>query len=337
MQSKHSAPLPRLLKVAGILCRFLLLGAMGAASAVSAEPYPDNSKPIKIIVPVGAGSAIDLMARSAAKAMAEESQLNVIVDNKPGAELALGVQAFVSSPPDGYTLLFTTSSSQSLNPVVIPNLRYDPLKDYVPVASLSKTALILNLGTSTGSMSAREFIESAKKNPGKHTCASGSTTQRMACEMLQAAAGIKLLNVPYKSTAAAMIAIAGGEVDAIFVDAGTAKAQWQTGRVRGVAVTGPERMQALPRIPTLREEGVADFNMTAWYAAYAPNKTPPAVLAAIREIVRKSTASKTFADTLAQFAMEPMDLNPEQINDLTRREMQGWTNVVRQQNIKFTN
>ncbi|MCY1195012.1 Tripartite tricarboxylate transporter family receptor [compost metagenome] len=306
-------------------CVLVLASAAGAASA---EGYPDKGRPIKMIVGTGAASAVDMLARALGKSMSDEAGLNVIVENKPGAELSIGVRALMSSPPDGYTLMVTSSSSQTLNPVIIPNLKYDPLKDYTPVATLAKTALVMNLGASTGSMSAREFIEAARKSPGKYTCATGSTTQRMACEMLNTTAGIKLLTVPYKATASAMTALASGEVDVIFVDAGSAKAQWQSGRVRGAAVTSERRLSALPALPTLREEGVANFNMAAWYAVYIPNQTPPAVVATIREIVRKSAKSPQFAEAMSNYAMERLDLTQEQINDMTRSEIQTWTKAV---------
>jgi tripartite-type tricarboxylate transporter receptor subunit TctC len=321
-------------RIGVIAVRWFLLGLVLAAGAASAQQYPDKSKAIKMIVPTGPASAVDLLARALARAIADEAGLNVIIDNKPGAENVIGVQALVSSPPDGYTLFANSNSSQSLNPVLIPDLRYDPLKDMQPVATMSKTGLIMNLGAGTPFKSAREFVEAAKKAPGKYTCATATTTKRMACEMLQARAGIKLLVIPYKATAAAMIALSSGEADTIFVDAGTAQGQWQSGRVRGVAVTLPERMKALPQLPTLREEGVANFNMTAWYAVYAPEKTPAAVAAAFREIVRKATKSKGFSDTLTQFAMEPLDLSPDEVKELIRREIHMWTDVVREQNIK---
>ncbi|MBB1634914.1 hypothetical protein A9975_29160 [Cupriavidus sp. UME77] len=305
-----------------------VLAVSSAAGMASTESYPDKSKPIKMIVGTGPASAVDMLARALGKSMSDEAGLNVVVENKPGAELSIGVRALMSSPPDGYTLMVTSSSSQTLNPVIIPHLKYDPVKDYTPVATLARTALVMNLGASTGSMTARAFIEAARKNPGKYTCATGSTTQRMACEMLNAMAGVKLLPVPYKATSSAMTALAGGEVDVIFVDAGSAKAQWQSGRVRGAAVTGERRIPGLPNLPTLREEGVSGFNMSAWYAVYVPNQTPPAVVAKIRDIVRISAKSQPFTEVMSSYAMEKLDLTPEQINDMTRDEIQTWTKAV---------
>ena len=128
-----------------VLSRSLLVASMGivGTGVTSAEPYPDKSKPIRMIVPTGAASAVDLLARSIAKAISEEAGLNVVVDNKPGAEQAIGVQSLVTSPADGYTLMATSSSSQSLNPVMIPGLKYDPMKDYAPISLLGSGGYIL--------------------------------------------------------------------------------------------------------------------------------------------------------------------------------------------------
>jgi tripartite-type tricarboxylate transporter receptor subunit TctC len=213
--------------------RWLLLAlALLGAGAVSAQGYPEKGRAIKVVVPSGAASTVDLLARAYDKAVNEVAGLSFVVENKAGAEGALGIQSFLTSPADGYTLLFVSSSQTALNPVMIPKLPYDPLKDLQPLATISKAGLVMNLGTSTPFKTAEEFVASARGNPGKHTCATASTTQRMACEFLQASGKIKLLIVPYKTTAAAMFAVASGEVDAIFVDAGTALAQWNTGHRR---------------------------------------------------------------------------------------------------------
>jgi tripartite-type tricarboxylate transporter receptor subunit TctC len=312
---------------------FLALLAAGA----KAQSFPDPSKPIRIIVPAGAASVTDLLARAYAKAITETSSVNVVVENKAGAEMVIGVQAFMGSPPDGYTLMFTTSSSQVLNPVMLPNLPYDPLKSMVPLHGLGRSGLVMNLGPSTPFQTPREFIAAAKANPGKYTCASASTTTRLGCELLAATAGIKLLNVPYKATAAGLTAVSSGEVDVMFVDAGSARALWQTGRLRGVGVTQTTRMPTLPNLPTLREEGAADYELTAWYGAYAPLGTPPDVVATLRNILRKAGSTKAIADTLTSFSSEPLDLVGDDLAAMNRREIEKWGKFVREQGIKPAN
>jgi tripartite-type tricarboxylate transporter receptor subunit TctC len=314
---------------------WMMVALACTAGVASAQTYPDKSRPIRVTVPTGPASAVDLLARAYAKAITDVSGVSVVVENKAGAEGVPGVQAFLQAPADGYNMLVVSSSLMSLNPVMIPKLAYDPLKDLVPVQGISQAGLIMNLGTSTTFKSAREFVASAKANPGKHTCASATTTTRMACEYLQAAAGIKLLNVPYKTTAAAMLAVASGEADTIFVDAGSSIAQWQTGRVRGVAVTSPDRLSTLAKLPTMREEGVTDFNMSAWYAAYVRADTPPNIISAMRGILREVAKRPEIAETLTKYSMDPLPMVGDDLTTMNRREIERWSKLVRDNNIKL--
>lgn len=315
----------------------LLFALVVGASTVSAQGYPDKGRTIRIIVPTGPGSAIDLLARVYGKAMTDVAGVNVIVDNKAGAEGVIGMQAFLASPADGYTMLVVSSSLVTLNPIMVPNLPYDPLKDLVPIATISKAGLVMNLGANTPFKSAREFIAAARADPSKYTCASSTSTLRMACEFLQASAGIKLLIVPYKTTAAAMLAVASGEADLIFVDAGSSIAQWKSGRVRGVAVLTPERLPSLPEMPTTREGGVPDFLMNAWYAAYFPKETPPAVVTKIQDIFRSAAAKPEVRNALANFVHEPLGLVGDEVTALNRREIAFWSKLVRDHHINVTN
>ena len=313
----------------------LCLAAALLAGIVFAQAYPDRARPIRIIVPTGPASAIDLLARAYGKGMTDVAGINTIIDNKPGAEGVIGMQAFTASPADGYTMLVVSSSLVSLNPIMIPNLPYDPLKDLTPISTISKAGLVMNLGASTTFKSGREFIAAARANPGKYTCAISTTTLRMACEFLRAKAGIKLLIVPYKTTAAAMLALASGESDLLFVDAGSSIAQWKTGRVRGVMVTTPERLRSLPELPTTKEEGVPEFLMSAWYAAYFPKGTPPVIVAKMQEIVRSVATRPEMRETLATFVHEPLELMGEEVTALNKREIEDWSKLVRSHRINI--
>lgn len=303
--------------------------------AALAQAYPDKSKPIKIIVPFGAGGGTDLMARAVGKAMTEVGGLNTLVDNKPGAETVIGSQAFLASPPDGYTMLFTSSSGITLAPVTIPNLPYDPVKDFVPLVGIGKTPFLMVLGPSTPFKSGREFIAAAKANPGKYSCGSASASTRMACELLQSSAGIKLLLVPYKSAGAATTAVAAGEADTYIADLGSVKALLSAGRVRAIAQTGTTRTPTMAQLPTLREEGAGDYNMAAWFAAYLPAKTPPEVAAALREVLNKAIKTKGVTDMLTASSIEPMDLSGAELTNYARTEIDMWNKLIRTNNIKL--
>ena len=312
----------------------LALGLSLVASPAFAESFPDKSTVLKIILPQGPGSAADGLARAYARAITEVSGLNVIVDYKPGAEALIGVQALKTAPPDGYTLMLASSSIQVVNVLMMPKVPYDPFTDFVPLIGVSKVALTMNLGGSVPFKTAREFIAAARANPGKYSFASSTATTRLAGELLQSAAGIKLLNVPYKTTGAAVTALAGGEVDSLIVDPSSVSALWQGGRIRPVATSGPSRNPGLPNLPTLREEGVADYAVTAWYAMYYRAKTPPATVATMREILRKAAQTSLVAEALKRAQMEPLDLVGDEVTALNRKELDMWGAVVRAANLR---
>ena len=316
------------------LLRLLALGLLVVTGLAWGQTYPDKAKPIRIILPQGPGSASDVLTRAFARAITETSGLVTVIDFKPGAETVIGVQALMNSPADGYSMLLVSSSTPVLNPVMIANLPYDPLRDFIPLLGLSKASLAFNLGISTQFKSAREFIAAAKANPGKYTFASSTTTTRLAGELLQSLAGIKLLNVPYKTTAAGATALASGEVDLMLADPSSVRSLYESGRVRPLAVSGPTRLTSMPNLPTLREEGVADYDVTAWFATYFAVKTPPEVVATMRDILRKAVKAPSFTEALAAASMEPLDLAGDSISALIRKETEMWTKVARDANLR---
>jgi tripartite-type tricarboxylate transporter receptor subunit TctC len=316
--------------------RFFLLALSLASGTASAQSYPDKAKTLKIILPQGPGSVSDVMARALAKGISEVTGMNVIVDYKPGAETVIGVQALLQSPADGYSLLMVSSSTPVLNVVMIPNLAYDPFRDLVPLVGYAKNVLTLNLGPSTPYKTAREFIAAAKAQPGKLTFASATTAQRLAGELLQANAGIQLLNVPYKASAQAATALASGEVDMQMLDAVSMRPLWQSGRVRPVAVSGTTRMKAMPDLPTLREEGVPDYDFTAWFATYFARGTPPELVERMSDILRRAMKTPGVVETLTQGSMEPLELSGAELTQLARKEVELWNQIAKRAGLKPT-
>ncbi|NYT22874.1 tripartite tricarboxylate transporter substrate binding protein [Alcaligenaceae bacterium] len=306
-----------------------------AANVAAADNYPDANRAIKLVVPTGAGSALDLLARAYGQAMANVASLNVVVENRPGAEGVIGIRTVLNEPANGYTMTLLSSSMLALNPIMIPKLSYDPLKDLEPIITLSTAGLVMSLGTSTKFETLSEFIKDAKANPGKYTCATSSSTLRMACEFLQASAGIELLLVPYKTTAEAMAGIASGDLDVIFVDAGSSLVMWQSGRMRPVGVATEERLASLPDVPTMKEEGLPEFLMTAWYATFFRTGTPESVTKAMQEIMVKASEDPGVKAALATFVHEPLLLVGEDVRTKNREEIELWTNLVRENNIKI--
>lgn len=316
---QHSALRRQLLAAAALL-------ASGVAAAQST--YPDKSRPIRVFCPFGAGTSTDLLARAVARGMADNNGVNVIVDNRVGADGVIGMQAAKTAPGDGYNMVFTSLSTQVVNPHTFRQLPYDPTADFIPLAGLAKTPLMMNLGSSVPFRTAREFIAAAKANPGKYTFGSGTTTTRLVGEILQQSAGIELLNVPYKALTDAMTNLAGGQIDLVLVDPATAGAFYKQG-VRPVATTSASRASQYPDVPTLQEEGVAGFEVVGWFAAYFPAKTPPAMVAAMREMLGNALKTKHVADVYSTFAMEPLPLLGDELAAFQSEELKTWGKAVR--------
>lgn len=317
----------------------LLLG-LGAAWSVPsfAQGYPEKNRTYKIVVPGGPGSAIDMLARAYGKAIGDVAGLNVVVDNRAGAEGVTGVMAALGAPADGYTMLFSSSSMVVLNPVMLPKITtYDPIKDMAPLMTVSKADLILSLGSSTNLKSAREFVATAKKSPGKYTCATTSTTSKMSCEYFQRSAGIQLLTVNYKTTAAAVMAVASGEVDTMIVDAGSFLNGWNTGKMWPVAIAANQRDPEMPDMPTMAEEGIPNFKMNAWYGVFFKTDTPPEKVTAMRDIFVKAAEAPAVKTALKTFLHKPYNLTGKEASVMHQSEIDHWTSFVREQKIQFSN
>ena len=323
------------MKVKSLVCLALAVAA-GAVGPAHAEKSTDH-RTLKIVTPTAPGSAVDLLARAYSRTMSEVDGFNSYIDNRTGAEGILGVSNVISSPADGNTLLFTSSSMVVLNSIIFPKITtYDPLKDLVPVATVSKATLIMSLGSNVNFKSAREFISAARQNPGKYSCATSSTTTRMGCEYFQVATNSKLLIVPYKATGAAVLGLGSGEADMMIADAASFQAQWDTGRVRPVVVLGEQRLPALPNVPTAKEEGVPDFLMSAWYGAFFKAGTPPEKVAAMQKRIQQASESPAVKQALKTFSHEPYVLTGDAMAAMHRSEMDQWKKMVETHGIKFT-
>jgi tripartite-type tricarboxylate transporter receptor subunit TctC len=318
------------MKLSFRLLLFIVILNFGAAWA---QAYPDRSRSLRILVPFGAGSSTDVLARALARGMTEVAGMTAIVENKAGAEGQIGMSAGKAALPDGYTLVMTTSSTQVLNPHMLSNMPYDPVTDFIPVAGVARFALIMNAGPSVNFKNAKEFIAAARNQPGKYSFGSGTATTRLAAEMLQRVVGIKLLSVPFKSQTDAITALAGGQVDIVFMDLPGSSAPHKTGRVRPLAVTGSSRIAALPEVQTLKEQGFPECEMTGWWGIYLPAKTPPEIVAAVRGIVPTALKTQAVRDAFTNFSLEPMPAVGDELATLQRNESQRWGQLIRRANL----
>jgi tripartite-type tricarboxylate transporter receptor subunit TctC len=300
--------------------------ALGLPTA-QADTFP--SKPITLVVPFAAGSGTDQMARVFAQAMGDEVKVPVVVDNRAGASGFLAAQYVAKAPPDGYTVLITTNTTQSANEHLFKKLPYDPVKDFAPVSLLSKGYMLLLVRPDSPYKSVGDLIAAARKSPGKLNFGSGSSSSRVASELLKQMAGVDMVNVPYKSNPMAITDLMGGQVDFMFADAPTALPQVEGGKLRALAVSGPRRIAAAPNIPTADEAGVKGYDMSYWTAVYLPARTPQAIVQKFNGWLAKASATPLAKEFLAKTSGEEALSTPEQLAQFQANESSKWGRVIK--------
>jgi tripartite-type tricarboxylate transporter receptor subunit TctC len=266
--------LPRILSMmfAGAL-------ALGATSAQAQGGFPD--RPIKLIVPFAAGGATDVLGRLLAVGLSEKLGQSVVVENKPGAGTVVGAALTANSPPDGYTLLLGSSTTVTLNPAIRQNLPYDPQKSFTPIGLVADMSLVLVANPNAGVATLKDLVTQAKASPDKFSYGSFGTgsSVHFGGEMLKAAAGIRMVHVPFNGSAPNLTALAGGQVP-VAVDTIVATLPLiRGGKIKPLAVLSAQRLPALPNVPTVAESGFPGFEMGTWFALLAPAGLPPAIAA----------------------------------------------------------
>jgi len=305
----------------------VLVAAALSSFQVDAQTYPD--KPITIVVPFAAGSGTDQQARSMAQALTTEYKVPVIVENRAGASGFLAAQYVAKATPDGYTMLMTTNTTHAANEHLFKKLPYDPVKDFTPVTLLSKGHMLLLVNPSSPIKSVADLIAEAKKRPGKLNFGSGSSSSRVAGELLKQMAGIDVTNVPYKSNPMAITDLMGGQVDFMFADASTALPQVKGGRLRALAVSGTKRLAAVPSVPTVEEAGVKGYDMSYWMAVYLPSRASAAVTNKLNEMLIKVSAAPAVVALQASTSSETVTSTPDGLARFQAAESQKWGQVIR--------
>jgi tripartite-type tricarboxylate transporter receptor subunit TctC len=289
---------------------------------------------VTFVVPFAAGSATDQLARALGQAITDETKQPVIVDDKPGANGFIAAQHVAKSHADGYTVLITTNTTHAANEHLYKSLPYDPVKDFEPVTLLGKGGQIMIVNPKVPAKTVAEFIALAKKEPGKLTFGSGSSSSRIAGELLQQMAHIQILHVPYKSNPTALTDVVGGQLDMMITDSATGLPQVKAGKVRALGVTGKKRMALAPEIPTIDEAGVKGYEMGYWFAAYVPAKTPPAVVKRLHDLLVKATSSASAKQFYDFTGTERVTSSPEELGQFQREESQKWGRIIKAANIQ---
>ena len=306
---------------------------MLAASAAFAQAYPN--KPIKVVVPFAAGSATDQITRAFTAKVQDTLGQPMVIENRPGVNGMLGAEAVAKAAPDGYTILVGTNSTNAALKSLMKKLPYDQDTAFAPIAYLGQVPLIVAVNNDFPARTLKEFVDQAKAKPGQVTFASASTSQLVSSEMLASMAGIQLNSIPYKSGPAAMTDLIGGQVNMFTADFAVMLPQVQGGKVRGLAVTSARRSPAVPNIPTVNEAlGLKDYELIAYFAAFAPAGTPPEAIKKLNEALNAAASSKDIQEKFAAigFSVEPG--TPEALAQRTRAETAKWAKAIRDAKIE---
>ena len=311
----------------------LALAAICLPGLASAQAFP--TKPIRIIVPFGAGGIADITARTVAQRLSETLGQQVLVDNRPSAGGIVASEAVAKALPDGYTLLLM-SNGTAVSAGLFKALPFDPVKDFAAVSTLGFFDIALVTGTESRFKTLAELIAFGRANPGKlniGTINIGST-QNLAGELFKSSAGIDAQIVPFKGTPAVITALRGGEIDLAVEILGPVMSQISAKAVRVLAVMGDKRFDGLPEVPTVREAGIADFNVASWNALAAPAKTPRDVIARLNREVAAAVNSPAVRQRLKELGVDARAGTPEQLNDLLVSEIKRWTEVINRAKIE---
>ena len=303
-----------------------LLVGMLLAMPAAAQDYP--ARPIKIITAFGPGTATDIAARVIGQDIAVQTGQTVVIDNKPGAEGQIAAQSAAAAAPDGYTLFFTTQTTQAINPHVYKSLAYDPVKSFAPIAGITLGAQIVMVRNDLPAKTIQEFIALAKAQPGKLSFGSGNGSSRGGAELFRIMTRTDLLGVPYKTQPQAITDLLGGRIDIIFSDFTVGLPPVLDGRARGLAVTSKQRIPGLDQFPTVDESGVPGFEMWAWTAMYAPAGTPKPIIDRLNALVRQAAKSPAYLNLLkANYGVSFVG-SPEELAAFQATETKKWAEIV---------
>jgi tripartite-type tricarboxylate transporter receptor subunit TctC len=309
------------------LARALACAACFFVPSALADSYP--SKPIRILVPFGAGGIADLTARAVADRMGESMGQPVIIENRPGAGGVVATQSVARAAPDGYTLLLM-SNGTAVSAGLFKSLPYDTLADLEPVSTLGFFDLVILARADAPFKSLRDALAYARTHPGKLDVATISigSTQHLAAELFKSRAGIDAQIVPFGGTPAVVAALLGGSVDLAVEILGPVRAQIDAGKLRALALMGARRREALPDVATVTESGVPDFNVSSWNALAAPAGTPKAVVERLNREINDALRSPRVATRLADLGVDAQGATPEKTRQLLASEIKRWSDVI---------
>lgn len=305
-----------------------------AAGVAGAQTYPE--KPVRIIVPFPAGGAADIVARQVAQGLTTNLGAQFIVDNRGGAGGTIGTEAAARAAPDGYTLLFASSSVLSINPHLGIKTSYDVLRDFTPIALIGFAPNVLVIHPSVPAKSVKELIAIAKSRPGALNYASNGagTLSHLTAELFMQRAGIKMVHIPHKGAAPATIDTMAGNVSVLFAAYPSVSAQERSGRLRALAVTSAKRVAVAPHLPTVAESALPKFESSQWWGLYGPAALPSAIVTRLNTELNKVLKSTEVIKRLAADGAQPGGGSAQALANYHRADFEKWKKVVKAAGIK---
>lgn len=309
--------------------------AMGMAAGPLAHAQAWPTKPVRVIVPFGAGGGTDIQARLLSKSFYESMGQTFVVENRSGASGIIGAELAVRSPADGYTILFTTASLAVNVTLYGKRVKFDPLKDLAPVSWISSTPLVLVVHPSVPAKTPRELVALAKKAGNLNAASNGAgTTSHLSIEMLKQLTGVKVAHIPFKGGGPSMTSLVSGETDFLFATGPVASAQMKANRARGLAVTTAKKSSAFPDLPTMTSL-YPGFESDNWYAMFFPAGTPKPIIDKLNSEIAKALQSKEIREFMPREALDPVASSPEELQANFKREIARYAKIIKAGDIRL--